>query len=326
MCGVSPSQRSRWLAATTALWLRPLAEVIPANRAGVLLARGVVATAMRIGGGTPAGTHVDRVDTVDPDGVPVRGEWVRAAATSDARPVILYVHGSAFSICSPATHRSLVARLSRDTGLPAFTVDYRLAPEHRHPAATDDVAAAYRWLLSLGYHADDIVLAGDSAGGHLILELLSDNAVAGRVQPRAAVLMSPLVDLSLRLAEQREKVRRDPMISASAARTLVDHYIRDIRDDPRLVLRVDPGHPLPPTLIQAGGAEMLCADAEHAAEMIRSAGSPCRLSVWPGQMHVFQAFPRLVPEADRALREAAEFITRALTEPREEVADVRLAT
>ncbi|MBE7162160.1 MAG: hypothetical protein INR72_13010, partial [Williamsia herbipolensis] len=66
--------------------------------------------------------------------------------------------------------------------------------------------------------------------------------------------------------------------------------------------------------------------AEHAAEMIRSAGSTCRLSVWPGQMHVFQAFPRLVPEADRALREAAEFITRALTEPREEVADVRLAT
>lgn len=100
------------------------------------------------------------------------------------------------------------------------------------------------------------------------------------------------------------------MISASAARVLVDHYIRDVRDDPRLVLRVDPGHPLPPTLIQAGGAEMLCADAEHAAEMIRAAGSSCRLSVWPGQMHVFQA----------------EFITRVLTEPREEVADVRLAT
>ncbi|WP_299570161.1 alpha/beta hydrolase [uncultured Williamsia sp.] len=322
---MSPSQRSRWLAATTALWLRPLAEVIPATRGGVLLARGVVATAMRIGGGLPAGTHVDRVDTTGPDGARVRGEWVRAAATSDARPVILYVHGSAFSICSPATHRSLVARLSRETGLPAFTVDYRLAPEHRHPAASDDVAAAYRWLLALGYTPDDIVLAGDSAGGHLILELLSDNARAGRTQPSAVVMMSPLIDLTLGLAQQRERVRRDPMISAAAARALVDHYIRDVRDDPRLVLDVDPAHPLPPTLIQAGGAEMLCADAEHAAEMIRRAGGPCRLSVWPGQMHVFQAFPRLVPEANRALAEAAHFITRVLTEPREDVADVRLA-
>ncbi|MGZ8177348.1 alpha/beta hydrolase [Williamsia sp. SKLECPSW1] len=322
---MSPSQRSRWLAASTALWLRPLAQVIPANRPGVLLARGVVATAMRIGGGLPAGTHIDRVDATGPDGSRVRGEWVRAAATSGARPVILYVHGSAFSICSPATHRSMVARLSRETGLPAFTVDYRLAPEHRHPAASDDVAAAYRWLMSLGYTPADIVLAGDSAGGHLILELLSDNARSGRPQPSAVVMMSPLIDLTLGLAEQRERIRRDPMISAAAARALVDHYIRDVRDDPRLVLRVDPAHPLPPTLIQAGGAEMLCADAEHAAEMIRRAGGPCRLSVWPGQMHVFQAFPRLVPEADRALAEAAQFITRVLAEPREDVADVRLA-
>lgn len=116
----------------------------------MLLARAVVATAMRAGGRMPAGTHVDRVETVNPDDARVRGEWVRAAATADARPVILYVHGSAFSICWPATRRSPVARLSRDTGLPAFTVDHRLAPEHRHPAATDDVAAAYRWLLGLG--------------------------------------------------------------------------------------------------------------------------------------------------------------------------------
>ncbi|GAA2062297.1 hypothetical protein GCM10009722_23710 [Williamsia deligens] len=314
------------LTATTSLWLRPLAEVVPGTRAGVLIARSLVATGMRIGGGVPARTQIDRVDATLDDGSRIRGEWVRAGSTTAARPVILYVHGSAFSICSPATHRSLVARLSQATGMPAFTVDYRLAPEHRHPAAGDDVAAAYRWLLSTGYRAADIVLAGDSAGGHLILELLSDNARDGRPQPAAALMMSPLIDLTLGLAAQRERIRRDPMISARAARKLVDHYIRDVRDNPRLVLRVDPHHPLPPTLIQAGGAEMLCADAEHADAMIRRAGGPCTLSVWPGQMHVFQAFPRLIPEADRALTEAADFITRVLRESREDVADVRVAT
>ncbi|MGU3291644.1 alpha/beta hydrolase fold domain-containing protein [Williamsia sp. M5A3_1d] len=307
------SLRSRALVTSTSLWLPPLADRVPATSQGVRFTRRLVATTMRLGGRVPAGTQVDRVRTATADGAPIRGEWVRHRGVRDTRRVILYVHGSAFAICSAATHRALVARLSKASGLAAFSVDYRLAPEHLFPAAADDVAAAYRWLLATGHEPGDIVLAGDSAGGHLILDLLACNARDGAPQPGAVVMMSPLFDLTLALAAERERVRRDPMISARAAARLVGHYTRGAdHDGPRLRLDLAKGSVLPPMLVQAGGAEMLSADARRVAEVVTAAGGRCELQIWPGQMHVFQAFDRLIPEADRAVAAAAVFLAGAL--------------
>ena len=253
---------------------------------------------------------MDKVDARDADGARIRGEWVSDAEVTDTRRVILYVHGSAYAICSAATHRALVARLSRASGVQAFTVEYRLAPEYRFPAAADDVSAAYRWLVSSGHAPEDIILAGDSAGGHLILDLIAENARTGFPQPGAAVMLSPLFDLTFSLAAEREQRRRDPMISARAARRLVAHYTNGLPDDtPRLKLSLAQGNSLPPMLVQAGGAEMLSADAEAIADAVIAAGGSCELQIHDGQMHVFQAFPRLVPEADRALAAIARFIT-----------------
>ncbi|MBT0566300.1 alpha/beta hydrolase [Williamsia sp. CHRR-6] len=306
---MSSSLRSRVLVSTTSLWLRPLAERVPATPAGVRFARGMVATGMRLGGDLPRGTQVDRIHGATADGRTVRGEWVRGRTVTDRTRVILYVHGSAYAICSAATHRSLVARLSRVAGIAAFTVDYRLAPEHRFPAAADDVRAAYTWLLESGYAPGNILLAGDSAGGHLIVDLIAENARAGLAQPGAALLMSPLFDLTLELAARRERIRRDPMISAAAARRLVAHYTDGhASDSPRLKLSLSQGMTLPPMLIQAGGAEMLRADAHHLAEAVRAVGGRAELQIWPGQMHVFQAFDRLIPEAQRAVRAAGRFL------------------
>ena len=271
---------------------------------------------MRAGGGVARGTAVTAVDE---DGVV--GEWVDAtgsAQPTDGAPgaeagVVLYLPGSAYAICSARTHRGLASRLSRDAGTPVFVVDYRLAPEFPFPAAADDIERAYRWLLDQGYQPGSIVVAGDSAGGHLALDLVIDNARRSVPQPAAVVLFSPLIDLTFELAEGRERVRRDPMISAAGARSLTALYTSNEQPDiPRLRLAVEAGTLLPPFLVQAGGAEMLVADAEYLRDLLEANEGTCTLEIWPDQMHVFQALPRLSPEAGPALRRAAQFIRTEL--------------
>ncbi|MGB3772473.1 MAG: alpha/beta hydrolase [Rhodococcus sp. (in: high G+C Gram-positive bacteria)] len=317
MATVSPvlgrgSRRSRCASRLTALTLRPVASRLPFGPGGIPLTRALVEVAMRALGRVAPGTTVRAVDEGG-----VAGEWVDArTARGAARPegVILYLHGSAYAICSARTHRGLASRLSRETGLEVFVVDYRLAPDFPFPAAADDVERAYRWLLDSGYSSDTVVVAGDSAGGHLALDLVIDNARHSIPQPRVVALFSPLIDLTFTLAENRERSARDPMISASAARELVALYTRDeLPDSPRLHLTVQHGTALPHFVVQAGGAEMLAADAEHLRDLVVEAGGTCTLEIWPDQMHVFQALPRIAPEADAALRRSARHIEHALT-------------
>lgn len=300
--------RAKVSATVTRYTLGCLTSVIPTNTAGVWFSRGLIATIMGTLGSKPRGTRVNAVHAPDPAGI--RGEWVLGPGVRMGSKAIYYVHGSAYVICSARTHRKLAAQLSRVTGLPVFVVDYRLAPEHRFPAAADDVEAGYRWLLTQGFAPSDVVFAGDSAGGHLICDLLLTLAGEPARQPAGVVLFSPLIDLTLQLAEQQERrVGRDPAMSAAAAREVVALYTHG-QDPANPRLRLDFGHAdrLPPLLVQAGGAEMLAADARHLAEQITAHGGDCTLEVWPGMLHVFQALPRLAPEAGPALRRAADFI------------------
>jgi acetyl esterase/lipase len=200
------------------------------------------------------------------------------------------------------------------TGLPVFACDYRLAPHHRFPAAGDDVVAAYDWLIGQGWPPERIVVAGDSAGGHLAVDLVLELSRNDRPLPPAVVLFSPLFDVTFGLADQREQqVGRDPLVSAARARRLLSLYT-DGADltHPRLTFDFQHAGALPPILIQAGAREMLAADAEHLAEALRGAGGRCELQVWPDQMHVFQALPVLVPEAEIALGRAAAFLSAEL--------------
>lgn len=305
----TPSLRSRLAATAAEYGLRPINCAVPMNPPGVLFARTLIATIMELAGPPLRGTVVQEVRAGD-----VRGEWVRAPGVESGGRAVYYVHGSGYVLCSARTHRGLASRLSRDTGLPVFVVDYRLAPEHRFPAAADDIAAGFEWLLGQGFAADDLVIAADSAGGHLTLDLLLENAARGGAQPAAVALFSPLIDLTFALATEQERRRRDPVISARAARRLPRVYTSGHPDDtPRLRLTVAAGTALPPILVQAGGAEMLSADARHLHTMVRTAGGDCTLEIWPGQVHVFQALPRLAPEADAALGRAAGFLCAALT-------------
>ncbi len=298
----------------TAATLRPLTTVIPLNRAGVVLSRMIVAGGLAAFSPRLAGTGIELVDERNAAGERVRGEWVRGPGAVRDDAVILYIHGSGYVICSPRTHRGLTSRLSAYTGLPVFSCDYRLAPRHRFPSAADDVSAAFRWLLAQGYAAEKIIIAGDSAGGHLAVDLTLELGREGHPTPGALVLFSPLYDTTFALAAAQERLRRDPMISAQQARKLLNLYTDGV--DPvhrRLALATADAKDLPPMLIQAGGAEMLSADARRLAADVVATGGRCELEIWPDQMHVFQALPALIPEAKPALRRAAAFISEQLS-------------
>jgi epsilon-lactone hydrolase len=306
------SMRSRGAAAVSSVTLRQISAVLPPERAwGLWASRQIVARVMDAFGPSLAGTRVEHVDVRTPDGRRVAGEWVYGAGVTRGGSAIYYVHGSGYALCSPRTHRRLTSWLSRLTGLPVFSVDYRLAPTHRFPTAADDVRAGWDWLADQhGVAPERVVIAGDSAGGHLAVDLLLQPDVT---HPAAMVLMSPLVDITFELARAREALRRDPAIRVRDAQRLVGLYCAgtDIAH-PRLTLDVERGRLLPPTLIQAGGAEMLVADARALAADISAAGGDCELQVWPDQVHVFQALPRLTPEAVPAMRTVASFVSAAL--------------
>lgn len=306
------SRRSRGAAAVSSLTLRQISAVLPPERAwGLWASRQIVARVMDAFGPSLRETEVEQVDVRLPDGRRVRGEWVRSAGVTETNSCVYYVHGSGFALCSPRTHRRLTAWLSRLTGLPVFCVDYRLAPRHRFPSAADDVRAGWDWLRTAeGFAADRMVIAGDSAGGHLAVDLLLQRGVD---HPAGLALLSPLVDLTFGLARTREALRRDPAIRAADAARLIELYCAgtDVTH-PRLTLDVVNGRTMPSTLIQAGGGEMLVADARRLAADVRAAGADCELQVWPDQVHVFQALPRLTPEAAPAMRRVASFIGDSL--------------
>ncbi|BBX45416.1 acetyl hydrolase/esterase MbtJ [Mycobacterium cookii] len=292
--------------------MRQISAVLPPEQAwGLWLSRRILAGVMDAFGPPLAGARAERVDGVLPDGRRVVGEWVRAPGVHSTDNAIYFVHGSGYALCSPRTHRRLTSWLSRLTGLPVFAVDYRLAPRHRFPTAAHDVRAGWDWLVG-HVPPERVVIAGDSAGGHLTVDLLLQSE-AEAAKAAALVLFSPLIDLTLGLARVREALRRDPAIRVSDAARLLALYTRDV--DPtheRLALDVAGGPALPPTLIQAGGAEMLLSDARRLAADIHAGGGRCELQVWPDQVHVFQALPRLSPEAAKAMRHAAHFITTSL--------------
>ena len=293
----SPSRQSRRLAFAMYWLLRPLTVVFARPRFVKLIRRVIEAVVPR----APRGTVV----TPGP-----HGEWVRGRGVPERRDAaILYLHGSGYVVCSPKTHRGLVSELSRRAGVPAYSVDYRLAPEHPFPAAIDDALAAFRHLLDEGYAPERIVVAGDSAGGHLAVSLVAELTGNELPEPAGLVLFSPLVDPSFDTAAATEREARDPMFTAGAARRILSLYTADADpQDARLAVLGGDASLMPPVLLHAGSREMLAADARALGSWLRDAGVDCRERIWEGQVHVFQLFYGLIPEAREALDEAADFI------------------
>ncbi len=250
------------------------------------------------------------IEPVVANGVP--GEWVRVpGGATDA--ALLYLHGGGYVIGSPSTHRNLCATLARLAGLAVLSLDYRLAPENPHPAAVLDATAAYAWLTSQGFAPERIAIAGDSAGGGLTLATLVKLRDDGVAQPAAAVAISPWVDIAMTGASMQTLAEADPMVKPDGLGLMADWFIgegdkRDPLASPLYANLTD----LAPVLIHVGEVETLLDDARRLHAALVDAGGDSTLVEYPEMVHVFHAFCGLVPEADAAVGDIAEFVRKRL--------------
>ncbi|OAI40542.1 alpha/beta hydrolase [Actinobacteria bacterium SCGC AG-212-D09] len=246
-------------------------------------------------------------------GIPVVN--VEVAGADHAR-VIFYLHGGAYAIGTAASSVGLASDLARRTGAGLVSIDYRLAPEHPHPAAIDDAVAAYHGLLDSGVAASAIVIAGESAGAGLAAATLVALKHVGLPQPSGAVLMSPWVDPTLSGDSINAKAAVDPALTPEGLRRRADDYVADGDRTADLVspLFADLTE-LPPLLIQAGSHEILLDDATRLASRAAAADVAVTLEVTPGVPHVFQGFAAMLDEGDAALTSAGEFLHAHLAGP-----------
>ena len=255
---------------------------------------------------------------VDANGVPA--EWVLAEG-ADPNRRLLYIHGGAFTVGSPETHRHITSEISRKAGTAVLSIDYRLRPEHKLAAARQDTRTAWQWLLEQGPSGpgapEKLFIAGDSAGGNLTLSLIAWIRDQGIRPADGVIAFAPLTDASLSNPTWKKNLPSDPFLGPGIGqalkvpallRHLLGHFQEGITSgNPLVSPLMGPLDRLPPTLIQVSRDEMLYGDSLRYANKAALDGSEVILQVWPTLVHVFQGFPEL-PEADDALDRVAAFV------------------
>lgn len=227
-----------------------------------------------------------------------------------ARGRIVYLHGGAYVLGSADTHARLAGAYARASGTEVIAVDYRLAPEHPHPAAVDDAVAVWNALAGDGVPT---ALIGDSAGGGLVLATALRLRDAGAMHPVALAMTSPWVDLTLTADSIDARAATEVMLSRRGLALDADRYRGALpSDDPR----VSPLHAdlsgLPPVFIQVGSEEILHDDSAALATRLEAAGVPVRWQVWEGMAHAWAAFGDAVPEAAASVAQLGTFVRETL--------------
>ena len=228
----------------------------------------------------------------------VRAEWT-FTPNDDRNAALLYLHGGGYVIGSLDSHRHLAAEAGRAAGIAALALDYRLAPEHPFPAAVDDALAGYRFLLARGIMPGRVALAGDSAGGGLVVALMVAIRDAGLPQPACGWCISPWVDMEAIGETMASKAEADPTVQRAGIRDMAKLYLNgaDVRSPLAAPLYADLAG-LAPLLIQVGACETLLDDAIRLARLAGAADVRVDLQVWPEMIHVWHLFH---PELDAGL-------------------------
>ena len=263
-------------------------------------------------------TEAATVTPIEANGVP--GEWV-VVAGSDPNRRVLYFHGGGYVFGSPITHRRLCEDIARAGGCAVLNLNYRLAPEHPFPAAVDDAIASLKFIQANGPDgvgsAASTFVAGDSAGGGLVLATLLAARDQGIDQPNAAVALSAWTDLAITgesvtsLAADDPQKNSVPMLKDLAGRYLgaADAY------DPLASPLYADYTGLPPLLMQVGGAEMLLSDTTRAAERARAAGVDVVEEVWDEMFHVWHQYAPMLPEGQEAIKRIGEWLRQHAAVP-----------
>lgn len=239
------------------------------------------------------------------DGIPAA--WVRPEGGHDRSKIILYCHGGGYTSGTLGYARLIASRMALATGYEVLAFQYRLAPEHPYPEALEDARLVWEYLMYLGWGARDIILAGDSAGGNLALELALDLRDSQRMLPWRMVLLSPWTDMTASGDSYEECRDLDPLLTRAYIEAVREAYAPG--EDwslPEFSPLFADLQGLPPTLIQVGGREILRDDSTRLHQKLLEAGVPSMLQSWPDMWHVFQMFP--MRSASEAMEQMAQFL------------------
>lgn len=256
-----------------------------------------------------------QTEMVSADGVDA--VWITPAAAR-AQNILVYFHGGGFKLGSVRSHHDLMARIAMAANCRVLGVNYRLAPEHLFPAAMEDALAVYQWLLDSGVAAQNIALAGDSAGGGIVASTLLALKAKRKPLPAAAVMLSAWTDLTASAESYTTRADADPIHQRALILNTAKNYLGadffesggDPRDPMISPLFGDLAG-LPPLLLQVGDRETGLDDSRHFAAKAQAAGVAVELQVFDGMIHVFQQFPDLLPEARAAIETIGSFLQSA---------------
>lgn len=242
---------------------------------------------------------------IDIDGL--YAEWVSVNRVHMKKYVILHCHGGGYSTGSSLYARTLTSKLASSTSMDVLCFDYRLAPEHPFPAATEDAMKVWNYLMLLGYGARDIILTGDSAGGNLALALTLKLKEEGRLLPRGLVLMSPWTDLTNSGESFMAKAEVDPVLDSDYINRMIQTYAdgQDLKN-PMVSPLFGDFDGFPPVYIQVGENEILLSDSIRLHQAFVDANVSVKLDIYKGMWHVFQMSP--IKPAREAMDKNAEFI------------------
>lgn len=242
----------------------------------------------------------------------IPAEWVIPDFCHEKKHLIMYCHGGGYTCGSLKYARILASKLSIHTGIETLSFEYRLAPENPYPTALNDAIAVWDYLMKMGYGARDIIVAGDSAGGNLALELCLTLKKQRRFLPRALILMSPWTDMTLTSETYETCKDIDPMLTREYVNAVRGAYAGTDADfaNPRYSPLFGNFTGFPPTLIQVGLNEILLGDSEKLAEKMRDFGVFVTLERYEECWHVFQQMP--IRRAYRALENVGKFTQHIL--------------
>ena len=235
------------------------------------------------------------------------------APGDDDKGALLYVHGGGYVIGSLDSHRHVVTEAGRACGVPAYALDYRLAPEIPFPAPVEDTLAAYRALLESGLDPSRIAIAGDSAGGGLVVAALVAIGEADLPQPACGWSISPWVDMEMIGESMTTNAGSDPTVQREGLTDYSGLYLNgaDARSPLAAPLYADLTG-IAPLLLQVGSIETLLDAAVRLAGRAASAGVATRLDVWPEMPHVWHLFHPTLAAGRKAIEEGGSFVKSAM--------------
>ena len=248
-------------------------------------------------------------EEVDVDGV--RAEWTDVL---ESRPssVLMYLHGGGYVMGTIEMYRDMTTRLATVGNVRVLSVDYRLAPENKFPAALNDSIKVYKWLLNKGYEANNIMIAGDSAGGGLVLATLLKIRSLGLEMPAAAVCISPWTDLALTGKTIKTNAGIDPILNYNLVKYFATCCVGEEGDrcDPFVSPFYADLSGLPPILIMVGEREILLDDSMRFAKKAEFYGVDATLVVAQEMTHMWPFFAGLIPEGQQAINYIGEYILK----------------